>query len=104
MDQTEKLKTLVEHLTNLLFRTWSAFLVARHIDSVLDSEPPIQNHYFLVSVEACCVESSLLGFSKLMSHGKNEISVAYLLNLCEQSPLAFPAPLQTQVSQMVQRH
>lgn len=104
MCSTEKLKALVEQLTDLLFRTWSAFLVARHTDSVIDSETPIQNHYFFVSVQASCIESSLLGFSKLMSRGESEISITYLLKLFEQNPSAFPALPQANSFQVTQEH
>lgn len=104
IDRTYHLRSLLEHLTDLLFRTWSAFLVAKHIDSVIDSETPIQNHYFFVSVQASCVETSLLGFSKLMSRGKSETSVTYLLKLCEQSPSAFPTLSQANGFQVIQGH
>ena len=66
-DSPEKLQSLLDHLTDMLFRTWSAFLVAKNLDPIIDSSDFVQKRYFLVSAHASCVESVLLGFSKLMS-------------------------------------
>ncbi|GAG54780.1 unnamed protein product, partial [marine sediment metagenome] len=71
MKNLDKLQHILDHLANLLFKTWSAFLVAKNLDPIIDNKDFVKSHYFLVSVYVSCVESSLLGFSKLMSDKKD---------------------------------
>lgn len=104
MNHLEKLKSLLDHLTDLLFRTWSAFLVAKNLDSMSNGNDFIQNRYFLISAYVSCVESALLGFSKLMLSKKDEISVGYLLDLCNKESSAFTQVNQADVSRIVQEH
>ena len=104
MNQSEKLQRLLDHLTDLLFRTWSAFLVAKNLDPIIDSSDFVQKRYFLVSAYASCVESALLGFSKLMSTKEDEASVSYLLNMCKRKPSALIHVNQANVSGAIQEH
>ncbi|MBL8078946.1 MAG: hypothetical protein JNM55_13355 [Anaerolineales bacterium] len=80
-NQNNRISNLLEHITDLLYRTWSAFLVAKHLDAVIDAPEYAPSRYFLSSVYGACIESAILGFSKLMSNTKNEISILYLLEL-----------------------
>jgi hypothetical protein len=104
MNQAEKLQNLLDHLTDLLFRTWSAFLVAKNLDPIIDSNDLIQERYFLVSAYVSCVESALLGFSKLTSSKKDEVSVGYLLDMCDKEASAFTRVNQANVLSVVQEH
>jgi len=104
MNDSGKLQNLLDKLNDLLFRTWSAFLVAKNFDPIIDSNNLVQGRYFCVTVYVSCVEYTILGFSKLMSEKKDEISVRYLLNICNEKPVAFANVDQGEVSNMVQRH
>ena len=104
MNHPEKLQSLLDHLTNLLFRTWSAFLGAKKLDPIIDSNDVVQKRYFLVSAHVSCVESALLGFSKLMSSKKDEISISYLLDMCNQESSAFIRVNQAKIFGVVQEH
>lgn len=103
MNQPEKLQNLLDHLTDLLFRTWSAFLVAKNLDPIIDSNDFTQERYFLVAAHVSCVESALLGFSMLMSK-KDEVNVRYLLDMCNKESSAFTRVNQANVSSVVQKH
>lgn len=103
MNKAEKLQSLLDHLTDLLFRTWSAFLVAKNLDPIIDSNDFVLKRYFFVSAHVSCVESALLGFSKLMSK-KDEVSVSYLLDMCNQESSDFTRVNQSNVSIVVQEH
>jgi len=100
----DKLQNLLDHLADLLFRTWSAFLVAKNLGPIIDSKDFVKSRYFLVSVHMSCVESSLLGFSKLMSDKKNEISVRYLFNMCNEKSLVLTDVNKDKLSYTVQSH
>lgn len=104
MNDSGKLQHLLDHLADLLFRTWSAFLVAKNLDPIIDSNDLVQGRYFCVAVHVSCVESALLGFSKLMSYKKDEISIGYLLNMCNEKWLVFTGVNREEVSHTVQRH
>lgn len=80
MKQANNLNKIIDHLTDLLFRTWSAFLVAKNLDPIIESKNPGQKNYFFISAYFCSVESTLLGFSKLMSTKKDELGISYLFN------------------------
>jgi hypothetical protein len=78
--------------------------VAKNLDPIIDSNDFVQKRYFLVSAHVSCVESALLGFSKLMSTKKDEVSISYLLDMCNQESSAFTRVHQANVSGVVQKH
>lgn len=104
MNDSGKLQNLLDQLNDLLFRTWSAFLVAKNFDPIIDSDNLVQGRYFCVTVYVSCVEYTILGFSKLMSEKKDEISVGYLLNICNEKSVVFADVNRDEVSNMVQSH
>lgn len=104
MNDSGKLYTLLDSLTELLFKTWSAFLVAKNLDPYIDNNDLAQVRYLIVSVQVSCVESTLLGFSKLMSDKKDEVSIGYLLNICIAKPCVFTCVSQADVLQTAKRH
>ncbi len=104
MKNLDKLRHLLDHLKDLLFRTWSVFLVAKNLDSIIDSKDFVKSHYFLASVHMSCVQSSLLGFSNLMSDKKNEISVEYLFNMCNEKSLVLNGVSKEILSDTIQTH
>ena len=104
MNDSGKLQHLLDQLTDLLFRTWSAFLVAKNLDPIIDSNDLVQGRYFCVTIHVSYVECVILGFSKLMSDKKDEISVGYLLNMCIEKSSVFTDVNRHEVSHTVQRH
>lgn len=99
MNQNNRISNLLEHITDLLFRTWSAFVVAKQVDAIIDAPEFAPSQYFLSSVYVACLESAILGFSKLMSNTKNEIGIFYLLELVgresSDSPVSHREKLQS---------
>ena len=104
MNDSGKLQTILDSLTDLLFTTWSAFLVANNLDLLIDNNDLTHVRYLIVSIQVSCVDSSLLGFSKLMSENKNEVTIGYLLNMCLKKPDVFSGVRQDDVVQTVKRH
>ena len=104
MKNLDKLQHLLDHLADLLLRTWSSFLVAKNLDPIIESKDFVKSRYFLVSVHISCVESSLLGFSKLLSDKKNEISVGYLFNMCNEKSLVLTGVSKDKLSYTVRTH
>lgn len=104
MSDSGKLHTLLDSLTELLFKTWSAFLVAKNLDPYIDNNDLAQVRYLIVSVQVSCVESTILGFSKLMSDKKDEVSIGYLLDMCIKKPSVFINVSQADVLLTAQRH
>jgi len=50
MKQANNLNKIIDHLTDLLFRTWSAFLVAKNLDPIIESKNPGQKNYFFIAL------------------------------------------------------
>ncbi len=104
MNDSDKLQSIMVSLTDLLFTTWSAFLVAKNLDPFIDNNDLTHVRYLIVSIQIPCVDSSLLGFSKLMSENKNEVTIGYLLNMCLAKPYVFSGVHQDDVVQTAKRH
>jgi hypothetical protein len=104
VNDSAKLQQLLDYLTDLLFRTWSAFLLAKNLDPIIDSNDLGQERYLFSSVYVSCVESVILGFSTLMSNKDDEISIGYLLNMCHENNLVFTKLSPADVSHTVQLH
>lgn len=104
MNDSSKLQSILDSLTDLLFRTWLAFLVAKKLDPFIDNNDLPRVHYFFVSVWVSCIETTLLGFSKLMAIKKKEVSIDYLLNMCVAKPREFTSVSQTDMLQTTKRH
>ena len=89
MNKSSKVKHILGYLSDQLFRAWSAFLVAKHIDQVLEDDNIKSLHYFFVATYLSCTESTILGLSKLTIPHNDSMHVEYFLNWCEQNPQAF---------------
>lgn len=104
MNNPKNLKNILERLSDLLFDAWSAFLVAKNLDSIIDSNDFIQEHYFLVTAYVSCTKSVHIEFSKLLSNDGKETSVGYLLNECKKELSAFTDMNQDYVLSAIQKH
>jgi hypothetical protein len=78
--------------------------VAKKLDPFIDNNDLGQVHYFCVSVWLSCFESTPLGFSKLMSVKKDEVSICYLLNMSIKNPSVYTSVSQADVILMSKRH
>ncbi len=104
MNDMSMLQSLLDPLTDLLFNTWSSFLVAKNLDTIIDNNDFVKVRYFSSSVQVSCVETTLLGFSKLMSNKKDEVSIDYLLNMSIKNPSVFKRVRKADVLQTVKMH
>jgi hypothetical protein len=99
-----KIPNILSHLSDQLFRAWSAFLVAKHIDPILEDSHITSIRYFLTAAYVSCFESAILALSKLtIPHGES-MNIEYLLNCCEQSPEVFANVDKDEILRSVRAH
>jgi hypothetical protein len=99
-----KLQDILHQLSDQLFRAWSVFLVAKHVDGARNREQVMSAHYFLAAIFAGCTESAILALSKLARPHKDSIHVEYLLNCCEHHPQLFPGVDKQEILRTVDEH
>jgi len=104
MSKSSKVPHILSQLSDQLFRGWSAFLVARHIDGVLERDAIADVRYLSVTVLVACVESTILALTKLTLPHKDSMHIGYLLNCCEQDPQTFPNVDRPEILTAVERH
>jgi hypothetical protein len=99
-----KLQDILHQLSDQLFRAWSVFLVAKHVDGALNRDQVMNAHYFLVAIYVGCTESAILALTKLARSHKDSIHVEYLLNYCELRPQLFSGVDRQEVLRTVAEH
>jgi hypothetical protein len=100
----KKLQRILGLLFNQMTRARGAFLVAKHVFYAKQGNRINSTHYFFSQVYQSCLESTILGLSRLLVQNSDSINFDYLLNYVEQNIDCFPRVSSREVKFTIAKH